>query len=112
MNGAVVVVQERGVGSIAAGGNPHHGLAWCEARGINDPPCTVDERLGHRVEIHWLAPRRVHRHQTGRNIERAQQRDDEMRIFATHSCAGEQRVSGAIDRIAGARDVVQSGTNP
>ena len=46
-----MVVEERGVGGIAAGRDPHQAMAWGEPGRVDHHPLTVDDRLGDGVAV-------------------------------------------------------------
>ena len=57
-------------------------------------------------------PRRVDRDQPGRDLQRAQQGDGQVRVVAAHALAGQQRVDGGVDRPARPGGVDQPPVHP
>ena len=56
--------------AVPAGRNAHQRLPRRQQRAVNDPPLPTDVRLGHRVKIHGVQARRIHRDRPGGHLDR------------------------------------------
>ena len=104
--------EERGVGGVAAGADAHQRAGRGQPGGVDDAPRAVDVGLDHGVEVHRGQARRVDGDQPGRDLQRPQQGDGQVRVVAADALAGEQRVDGGVDRPARPGGVDQPPVHP
>ena len=104
--------RDRGVGGIAAGANPHQAVQVRQSRRVEHDPAAADEALEAGVEVRRLELIGVAGEIARRNVQRAAQRDAEMREVAAHAGALRDGVVGRGHRVGAAAQVLDVLVNP
>ena len=101
-----------GIGGVAAGADAHEAVQVREARGIEDDPAAADEALEAGVEVGRIELVGVAGEIARRNVQRAAERDAEVREVAADAGALRHGVEGRRHRVGRAAQVLDVVVDP